>query len=91
MVATRVMQDSSNELTTLASERVKCKQTKFDIYTFIPELTMSRQLDLGLYQADVKLGLFQYQLGTTHVSNHTEVLWYNKTVYLWMKKKYIFI
>ena len=41
---------------------------------------------------NVKLGVFQPQLEASYMSSHTEELWYNKTVSLWMaKKKYIYI
>ena len=35
-------------------------------------------------KSNVKLGWFQSQLRVSYVSSHTEELWYNKTVYLWM-------
>ena len=34
MVATHVMQSSSNDLSTSVSNSVKCKQTKVNTYTF---------------------------------------------------------
>ena len=33
---------------------------------------------------DTKLGGFQSQLEASYVSSHTEELWYNETVCLWM-------
>ena len=35
-------------------------------------------------KSNVKLGGFQSQLQASYVSSHTEELWYNKTVCLWM-------
>ena len=35
-------------------------------------------------KCNVKLGGFRSQLQASYVSNHTEELWYNKTVCLWM-------
>ena len=36
------------------------------------------------YPTDVKSAVFRSQLEASHVSDHTEELWYNKTVCLWM-------
>ena len=33
---------------------------------------------------NIKLGGFQYQHEVSYVSSHTEELWYNETVCLWM-------
>ena len=41
-------------------------------------------------KSKVKLGGFQSQLQVSYVSNHTEELWYNETVCLWMTT-YIYI
>ena len=38
------------------------------------------------YQADIKLAKFRSQLEASSVSSHTEELWYNERVYLWMTK-----
>ena len=35
-------------------------------------------------KSNVKLGEFRSQLQASYVSSHTEVLWYNETVCLWM-------
>ena len=35
-------------------------------------------------QSNVKLGGFRSQLQVSYVSSHTEDLWYNETVCLWM-------
>ena len=35
-------------------------------------------------KSNVKLGRFWSQLQASYVSNHTEELWYNETVCLWM-------
>ena len=35
-------------------------------------------------KSNVKLGRFQSQLQASYVSSHTEELWYNETVCLWM-------
>ena len=35
-------------------------------------------------KSNVKLGGFQSQLQASYVSSHTEELWYNETVSLWM-------
>ena len=35
-------------------------------------------------QSNIKLDRFQSQLEESYMSNHTEQLWYNKTVCLWM-------
>ena len=35
-------------------------------------------------KSNVKLGGFQSQLQASYVSSHTEELWYNETVCLWM-------
>ena len=45
-------------------------------------------------QPDVNLGWFRSRLGASHVSTHTEELWYKETVSLWMtiyiwRKKYV--
>ena len=50
MAATRVMQSSSTELSTPASDGAKYKQTKFDTYVLIPRL------------GEVKLGGFWSRL-----------------------------
>ena len=51
----------------------------------IPELTLRRRFDLGVcHQPDVKLGGFRSRLGASRVSSHTEELWYDETVCLWM-------
>ena len=45
MVTTRLMQNSSNELSTSVSECAKCKQTKVNMYAVnSQELTLSRRL-----------------------------------------------
>ena len=68
-----------NELISPASDSTKCKQTKFCTYEIIPSLTLSLRLGREIcHQPDVKLGRFQSQLGESHVSSHTEELWYNK-------------
>ena len=36
------------------------------------------------YQADVKFAGFQTQLKASRVSSHTDELWYNDVVYLWI-------
>ena len=36
------------------------------------------------YDTKVKLGGFQTHLQMSYVSNHTDELWYNETVCLWM-------
>ena len=41
-------------------------------------------------KSNVKLGRFLSQLQASYVSSHTEELWYNETVCLWMTK-YIYI
>ena len=35
-------------------------------------------------KSNVKLGGFQSQLQVSYVPSHTEELWYNKSVFLWM-------
>ena len=35
-------------------------------------------------KSNVKLGGFRFQLQASYMSSHTEELWYNKTVCLWM-------
>ena len=75
-VATRVMQSSSNELSTPVSDSAKCKQMKLNTYALIPEQTLSSSLGLGVsqgvcHQSDVKLGGFQSRLAASGVSNHT--------------------
>ena len=35
-------------------------------------------------KSNMKLGRFQSQLQTSYMSSHTEELWYNETVCLWM-------
>ena len=35
-------------------------------------------------KSNVKLGGFQFQFQASNVSSHTEELWYNETVCLWM-------
>ena len=37
-------------------------------------------------KSNVKLGGFRSQLQASYVSSHTEELWYNETVSLWMTK-----
>ena len=67
-VTTHVMQCSSNELSTLASDSAKCKQTKLDIYALIPKVELSRRLGLGVcHQPDLKLSGFRSQLGVSRV------------------------
>ena len=41
--------------------------------------------------SSVKLGGFQSQFEASHMSSHTEMLWYNETVCLWMTNIYICI
>ena len=48
---THVMQSSSNKLSFLVSDSAKYKQTKFDTYALIAELTLSGRLGLGVCQA----------------------------------------
>ena len=68
-VATHVMHSSFDELSSSVSDRAKCKQTKFDTYTLIPELTLSPRLCLGVcHQPHVKLGGFRFRLGVSHFS-----------------------
>ena len=56
------------------------EKTKFNTYALIPELMLSRRLDLGVcHQPEVNLGWFQSRLGVFRVSSHTEELWYNET------------
>ena len=43
---------------------------------------MAERLDT---MSGVKLGGSQSQLEASYVSSHTEELWYNETVCLWMK------
>ena len=35
-------------------------------------------------KSNIKLGGFRSQLQTSYMSSHTEMLWYNDTVFLWM-------
>ena len=35
-------------------------------------------------KSNIKLDGFRSQLQASNVSSHTEELWYNETVYLWM-------
>ena len=90
--ATRVMQSSSNELRILAPDCAECKWIKFDTYALIPELTLSHRFGLGVcHQPDIKLRGFQSQFWASYVSSHTEELWYNETVCLWMKTHIYYI
>ena len=84
-VATGVMESSSNELSTSVSDSAKCKQTKVNTYALIPELMLSRKLNLWVcQQLHVKLSGFHSRLRASRVSSHTEELWYIETVCLWM-------
>ena len=49
------------------------------------------RLLVGRYdtESNINLGVFQSQLQVSYVSSHTEELWYNKTVCLWMTYIYI--
>ena len=49
---------------------------------------MAEQYDT---KSNVKLGRFQPKLEASHVSSHSEELWYNETVSVWMTILYIYI
>ena len=40
--------------------------------------------ELSNIKSNVKMGGFQSELQASYMSSHTEELWYNKTVCLWM-------
>ena len=42
-------------------------------------------------KSNIKLGRFRSQLQASYVSSHTEELWYNETVCLWMTIYFTFI
>ena len=62
--------------------------------TLVKELTASTSVmqsplyELNILKSNVKLGGFQSQLKASCVSNHTDVLWYNETICLYI---YIYI
>ena len=75
--ATRIMQSSSCELSTLVSSKTQCKQAKATTWCLIiPKLSDTK--------SNVKLGRFQSQLEASCVSSHSDELWYNERVCLWM-------
>ena len=83
--ATRIMQSSSNEFSTLVSDNANCKQTKANIKcVIIPERTyvaeMAERLDTN---SRVKISMFRSHLEASCVSSYTEELWYNETVCGW--------
>ena len=43
------------------------------------------------YQADVKLAAFQSYHEVPHSSTHTDELWYNETVCLWMTTYILYV
>ena len=56
-----------------------------DKYALIPSVMFSRRHGVGVWhQPNEKLSVFRSSLGATRMSNHTEELWYNETVCLWM-------
>ena len=58
-----MMQSSSNELSTLASDSAKYKQTKLDKHTLITELLLSQRLGLRVcHQPDINLDGFDPNL-----------------------------
>ena len=78
---------SFNELSTLVSDTTKWKQTKFDLYPLIPELTLSCRLGFEVYQHhDLSLDGFQSRLSSSHMTIFTEDFGYNQTVCLWITK-----
>ena len=58
------------------------------IYIYIPYNSLANVVRLLPERSDtksnVKMGGFWSQLQASHVSSHSEVLWYNETVWLWM-------
>ena len=63
MVATRVMQDSSNKVSTSFSDSVKCKQKEINTFTLNSQACVGFILTVGLcYQADIKLAECRFQL-----------------------------
>ena len=75
---------------------VKCKQTNKmqtnEGYYLMPYNSLADMVHLLAEQSDtkssVKLGGFRSQLQASYVSSHTEELWYNETVFLWMASVY---
>ena len=81
----RIMQSSSNELSNLVADNECCCCCCCYI---IPYNSLAIMVHLLAEQSDtksnVKLGEFQSRLQLSNVSSHTEELWYNETVCLWM-------
>ena len=75
-VTTRVLQRSSNELSTSLSVSVNCKQMEtFNSYTLDSLVYVGLLVAVSLYhQADVKLAGFLSQLQESRMSSHTDEL-----------------
>ena len=85
-VATRLMQSTSNELSTSVSDSAKSKQLKLDTYPLISKLIWRCKLGIRVcHQLDIKLDGFRFRLGASHASSHIEELWYNEAVWQWVK------
>ena len=73
--ATRIMQSSSNELSTLVSGKAKTIMP-YNSWADVVRL-LSKRHDT---KSNVNFGGFRSQLQASYVSSHTEELWYNESL-----------
>ena len=68
-VPTSIIQNSSDEMSTLVYDRVKCKQTEVNIYTLNPLACFGPSSGCGVwYRAAIKLTGFRFQFETCLVT-----------------------
>ena len=79
------MQNSSHKLSTPVAIKRICKQKKNNTYTLNP-IAYAKVADISAvrYPTCVKSAGFWSQLEASLVSYHSDELWYNETVFLWM-------
>ena len=73
------------------NRRMGCNQTKNNIYALTP-FSYDEVTDACVvrYPTNVKSADFRSQLEAFPVSSHTDELWYNETVCLWIKNIYYY-
>ena len=77
------LMQSSNELRISVSDSVKCKQKEVNTYTLnLQACVESSTVLVVCYRFDVEISGIWFHLDASHVSCHTDELWYNETVCL---------
>ena len=84
--ATHIMQSSSTELSTLVSGKAKMLTNEsYYLMSYNSRVDVVRLLaERCDTKSNIKLGGFRSQLQASYVFSHTEELWFNETVCLWM-------